>query len=110
MEEKRRSQRYAVTLPGSYTCEGSEPDTQCIIVELSHGGLRLKSKEKIPFGSTVTVGIACPALPKPASFTVTVRWSKQMYDDPEFEYLAGGEFAAIDENVREQLISHAHTI
>ncbi|MFC1591567.1 PilZ domain-containing protein [Thermodesulfobacteriota bacterium] len=107
MVEKRKFERFSVELSAAYANEPDGERVTCSIVELSQEGLRLNMYEKIQFGQALPLEVLLPGSDEPLRIVMTVRWSKQLYDNSGFDYLAGGELAAPDADTIQKLIAYA---
>jgi len=107
MDERRKYERFSVDLQGTVQANGEHPPQTCRVSELSQDGIRLLLNEKIQFGKTVTLSILVPGRQHPVAAYVVVRWNKQVYDNPVFSYLAGGELTITDSAEKKLLIEYA---
>jgi hypothetical protein len=107
MDNKRKFERFPITLHATCNDTGNAMPQKCKIIELSREGMRLLLNGKIQFGETIAVRIIIPGCTEPVPVSVTVRWNKRVYDDPEYLYLAGGELGDSDPNSRKILFDFA---
>jgi len=59
MEERRQHQRYQVKLTASVTPEVGHPQ-EAFVTDVSSEGIRFLLREKIQFGTTVSVALMLP--------------------------------------------------
>ncbi len=108
MDERRKHERFTVDLQGTVQADGGHVPQVCRVNELSNEGIRLLLNEKIQFGTTITLSILLPGRQHPVTAAMVVRWNRQLYDNPSFSYLAGGEMTVPDAEAKKLLYDYAH--
>ena len=106
MEERRQHQRYPVKLTASITPEVGQAQ-EAFVTDVSSEGIRLLLREKIQFGSTVSVALMLPDKQHPVSAHMTVRWNRPVYDQAPYAYAAGGEIHRDDSPAWESVVAYA---
>jgi len=109
MKERRKYQRYPASLQATVRQGGDGTPCDCLISELSREGARLLSREKIQFGQTVDLTVTVPGATEPVAARMTVRWTRQVYDHADYQYLAGGELHGADAEGVQRLLDHARS-
>ena len=106
MTENRKFARFPVKLSATFPAADGRIRS-CKVTEVSEAGVRLWSRDKIGFGRRLAMKIALPGREAPLEAEVLVRWSKELYDDTNVGFLAGGELKGIEEADREVLLRQA---
>ncbi len=110
MEEHRKFQRFSVDLQAHFSISGSnDRSEECRIIELSKEGLRLLFKERIRFGQNLALSLELPTHKTPIHADIVLRWSKQLYDEIKFEYMAGAEFTQIAQEDQQAILHYAQS-
>lgn len=107
MDNRRKFERFPILLDATCIHAGNTASQHCKIIELSQEGMRLLLNEKIQFGESITVRIILAGRTEPVPISVSIRWNKRIYDEPEYTYLAGGELGSNDPNSRKILFDFA---
>lgn len=99
MREKRRFIRFDIALKVTY-CIQKEPKIERtgITSDMSVGGIRLLTEEKLETGSRVEFMIFIPEALNPAHFAGIVLWSNESGGSKKPSYISGIEFGPIEED------------
>ena len=108
MEEQRKFKRFPLVLDSKVMSINSGEWIDCRVVEISQDGIRLHLKEKIMFGQSVPLEIMLPGRKEPVKADLLILWSKQLYDETEFEFLCGAEMSRIVPDLKQLLLDFAN--
>jgi len=99
MRENRRFIRFDIALKVTY-CVQKEPkfEKTGITSDMSAGGIRLLTEEKLETGSRVGLKIIIPEALNPAHLSGIVLWSEEAGGVKKVSYTAGIEFGSIEED------------
>lgn len=99
MREKRRFIRFGVSLKVNYIIQKDpRAEKTGITKDVSAGGLRLLTEEKIEVGNRVELKIFIPEALNPVHLNGTVLWSREETSGKDLRHCAGIEFGKIEED------------
>ena len=98
-EQQRKTGRVGVKLNVEMQCrklwflKGPKQGAQA--VDISRGGMRLLTKEKLEVGQSLTLLVHRDSVTEPLDFTGTVRWTKSAQKAGQSYYFVGVEFSKL---------------
>lgn len=111
MDDRRKFPRFAIELNATYTTENNKSGP-CKLTDISREGTRIElfSKEKLEIGTGIKLEISVPEKEKPIASDVIVMWSRELEDDTEFNFCAGGLLSDILPEDKSYLLDLAYAI
>ncbi len=111
MDERRKFPRFTIEIKAKFVTEDNK-ESSCVLTDISREGTRVEfsTKEKVEIGTGIKLLIYAPYKEGPITTSVIIMWSKELDDDPECCYIAGGLFADIAPEDKSFLLDHAYAI
>jgi len=109
MEQRRKYQRYPVTLDATLFGAGSAPVRRCSITEISHAGLILETAQQssLRVGQSLMVEIHVPGQENPLNALVKLKWLKPAAREQEGRGACGARITIIKPEDRKALLDYA---
>ena len=112
MEEKRKFRHFPVGLNARCIGGGNNEGKECRVVDISRDGMsvHLYLKEKINILPSLVLEIDFPGKAQPLNCLINLKWIKELDDESEFDFVAGGQLTMIEPEDKMILLEYAYGI
>ena len=107
---QRKFDRYQLQLKARCIVAGKPTASECLVTEIGRGGvgLYLAMPDGLKIGQSLMLDIYPPERLGPVSVILKVSYCRELDDNDEFNYFAGGKMTYVKVDDREALLDYAY--